>query len=299
LHRNLPIGAAAFLLVFFSLNLKKIPTTPERQLPLQAKLKTVDLIGVTLLFGFVSCLCITLQYGGNIDPWNSARVIGLLVGFGLLKVLFWLSQWKLGEGALIPVRFLMQRTVTFGSLFLFLDNMANYIASAMGHSEGQLRLTFILQKLYFLPFYFQAVLNTSAIRSGVNYTALAAPQFFGLLLSGIIVTRYGYYVSWPVCWMSPSTTQLELKHHAQMPVILIGQIICVVGTGLLMRIDMTTATAEWAVFFALSGFGLGMGINAPHIAIQAVMETYVLYEACLTPHIADTHQRYGYISRQR
>lgn len=58
-----------------------------------------------------------------------------------------------------------------------------------------------------------------------------------------------------------------------MPVIMIGQIRCTVGTGLLTRISITTTTAEWATFFALTGFGLGMGINAPHIAIQAVMET--------------------------
>jgi hypothetical protein len=58
-----------------------------------------------------------------------------------------------------------------------------------------------------------------------------------------------------------------------MPVILVGQVICAIGTGLMTRISTTTSTAEWAVFLALTGIGLGMGINAPHIAIQAVMET--------------------------
>ncbi|KAF2800649.1 MFS general substrate transporter [Melanomma pulvis-pyrius CBS 109.77] len=230
---NLPIGLVAFLLVVFSLQLKYVANIAERQLPLKTKLKRVDPIGIVLLFGFVSCLCIALQDGGNNIPWSSSRVIGLLVGFGALKILFWITQWRLGEHALIPVRFLRQRTVAFGSLFLFCDNMSNYI------------------KLYYLPFYFQAVLGTSAIRSGVNYIALAVPQFFGLLLSGGLVTGYGYF----------------------MPVILVGQVICVVGTGLLTRISTTTSTAEWATFLALTGIVLGMGINAPHIAIQAVMET--------------------------
>jgi hypothetical protein len=36
---------------------------------------------------------------------------------------------------------------------------------------------------------------------------------------------------------------------------------------------MSTSTIEWAVAMVLTGIGLGMGINAPHIAIQAVMET--------------------------
>ncbi|KAF2688517.1 hypothetical protein K458DRAFT_465018 [Lentithecium fluviatile CBS 122367] len=58
-----------------------------------------------------------------------------------------------------------------------------------------------------------------------------------------------------------------------MPVILVGQLICVVGTGLLTRLDMTTSTVEWTAFLVLTGTGLGMGINTPHTAIQAVMET--------------------------
>ncbi|KAF1992817.1 MFS general substrate transporter [Amniculicola lignicola CBS 123094] len=230
---NLPLGALAFVLVLLSMDLKHLSDRPERRLPIKTKLKRVDPIGIILLLGFVSCLCIALQYGGNTDPWSSSRVIGLLVGFGVLKILFWISQWRLGEHALIPIRFLRQRTVAFGSLFLFCDNMSNYI------------------KLYYLPFYFQAVLGTSAIRSGVNYIALAIPQFFGLLLSGGLVTKFGHY----------------------MPVIMTGQIICAVGTGLLTRVSITTSTTEWAAFMALTGLGLGMGINAPHIAIQAVMET--------------------------
>jgi MFS family permease len=95
------------------------------------------------------------------------------------------------------------------------------------------------------------VVGTTAIRSGVNYIALAVPQFFALLISGGLVTKYGHY----------------------MPVIMFGQVLCAVGTGFLTGLDMTTPTVEWAAFLALTGFGLGMGINAPHIAIQAVMET--------------------------
>jgi hypothetical protein len=48
----------------------------------------------------------------------------------VIKALFWFSQWKLAERALIPVRFLTNRTVAFGSIFLFLDNMSNYLVSS-------------------------------------------------------------------------------------------------------------------------------------------------------------------------
>ena len=61
---------------------------------------------------------------------------------------------------------------------------------------------------------------------------------------------------------------MEIK----MPVILVGQVICSIGVGLLTMIRHRISTALWGTSMALTGLGLGMGINAPHIAIQAVME---------------------------
>ncbi|OCL09619.1 permease of the major facilitator superfamily [Glonium stellatum] len=230
---NLPFGGLTLILVLLFLDVKTLGSSSARQHPIHVKLKRLDPVGFVLLISSVCCLFIALQEGGTSVPWKSARIIGLLIGFGLLGVLFWVSQWMMRDDALVPVRFFRQRTIVFGSLFLFCDNMSNYL------------------KLYYLPFYFQAVLDTSAIRSGVNYMALAVPQFFALLLSGGLVSRFGYY----------------------MPAILFGQALCVVGTGFLTQINTTTSTAEWAGYMILVGFGLGMGINIPHIAIQAVMET--------------------------
>jgi hypothetical protein len=58
-----------------------------------------------------------------------------------------------------------------------------------------------------------------------------------------------------------------------MPVILVAQIFCAIGAGFLTTISITTLTALWATFMVLCGLGLGLGVNVPHIAIQAVMET--------------------------
>lgn len=104
--------------------------------------------------------------------------------------------------------------------------------------------------MYYLPFYFQSVLGYSAINSGVNFIALAFPELVGLMVSGGLTTKFGHYI----------------------PMILTGQIICAVGTGLLTTLQINTSTVAWAAYLVLVGFGLGMGINAPHIAIQAVFE---------------------------
>ena len=60
-----------------------------------------------------------------------------------------------------------------------------------------------------------------------------------------------------------------------MPVILFAQVVCGVGSGLLTTLRTDTSTALWATYMALTGLGLGLGVNVPHIAIQAVMKTLV------------------------
>ena len=46
-----------------------------------------------------------------------------------------------------------------------------------------------------MPFYFQAALNESPLRSGIQYMSLAVPQMIGLFAGGGITTVTGHYVS--------------------------------------------------------------------------------------------------------
>lgn len=102
-----------------------------------------------------------------------------------------------------------------------------------------------------MPFFFQAGQGSDPIRSGVQYISLAAPLMVGLLAGGGITTVTGQY----------------------MPVILFAQVLAAVGSGLLTTIRTNTTTAEWATYMALTGAGLGLGVNVPHIAVQAVFES--------------------------
>ena len=98
-----------------------------RQIPLTTKLRRLDLPGVVLLIASVSCLFLALQDGGTGVPWASPKPIGLLIGFGLLFITFGVWQWKAGEYATVPLHYLKDRTVIWGSLYLFWDNMSSYI----------------------------------------------------------------------------------------------------------------------------------------------------------------------------
>ncbi|PCH00736.1 Major facilitator superfamily domain, general substrate transporter [Penicillium occitanis (nom. inval.)] len=228
---NLPIGGFVFILVALFMRLAYVDSTP-RKLPLIEKLSNFDAIGIVLLISSISCLFLALQMGGTSVAWNSSKPIGLFIGFVLLAIAFGIRQWQAGEDATIPLRFVKDRTVIFGSLYLFWDNMANYIA------------------IYYMPYYFQAGQGASPIRSAVEYISLAAPLMVGLLVGGGITTATGHY----------------------MPVILVAQLLCAIGAGLLTTIRTYTSIAEWATYMALTGAGLGLGVNVPHIAVQAVFE---------------------------
>lgn len=56
------------------------------------------------------------------------------------------------------------------------------------------------------------------------------------------------------------------------PIMLAGQIICSIGTGLLIMIGTTTPIVAWAAFMVVGGFGDGMCTNMPYTAIQSILE---------------------------
>ena len=128
LFRNLPIGGVVFVLITLFLTIVGMDQS-TRRLPLTTKLRGLDLPGVVLLLASVSCLFLALQEGSENESWKSSRPIGLFIGFGLIFVTFGLWQWKAGEDATVPLRYLKDRTVIWGSLYLFWDNMASYIVS--------------------------------------------------------------------------------------------------------------------------------------------------------------------------
>ena len=52
---------------------------------------------------------------------------------------------------------------------------------------------------------------------------------------------------------------------------IIGEIVEIVGTYLLSRLNIDTPTAEWATYLVLAGLGLGIGQQIPYTAIQVVL----------------------------
>ena len=115
---NLPCGAIAAAAVFLFLRFPK--TVKNEHATLKEKVLQMDLTGVVLITAAVVCYLLALQWGGISKSWSSSDVVGLLVGFGVLFVTFFVNEWWQGERALLLPSIMRNPTNTSGCIFSFL-----------------------------------------------------------------------------------------------------------------------------------------------------------------------------------
>ncbi|KAI4178451.1 MAG: hypothetical protein L6R41_008383 [Letrouitia leprolyta] len=249
---NLPIGGLVLIILLVALKINTA-NTESRSLPFKTKMMNMDFIGAALLVGAVCCLLLALQWGGNTMPWNSATVIGLFVGFGIISVIFAVLQWFLGDKGTISPRILRKRSVLMGCLFEFFLSMTLYIFS------------------YYIPFYFQAVQSVSATTSGVRYIAFAIPEVVAVITSGAIVSRIGHYVRLDSDVVSRGRPGPRLM-ILQVPFMILCTIVTSVGSGCSTLLSVDTSTVQWAAYLVITGFGIGLGVQLPYTALQVILE---------------------------
>ncbi|XRM38534.1 hypothetical protein ABZX51_001939 [Aspergillus tubingensis] len=196
-----------------------------------ARLRSFDYIGIALTIAWVSCLILAMQFGSSSSKWRSSKVIGLFVGAGLLLIAFFLSQWYQGERSTVPLRVARQRSVLMGALYSFFLEISIYVT------------------LYYIPFYFQSAQLVSPTVSGVRGIPLGVSQIAGVVLTGAIVSITGHYV----------------------PFMVLGQVISIIGTACLTKLEVGTSTALWATFLVIAGVGHGLGLQMPFTAVQVVL----------------------------
>lgn len=227
---SLPIGAIAAGVVLLVLNPPPRPKS-ELEKPVLVRIRELDLAGALLLTAAVTCLLLVLQWGGKEYPWDDGRIIGLLVGFGLLTIVFVGTQIWLGEKATLPPRIISQRTVAAACAFVILFGGSAYIL------------------MYYMPIFFQSIRGSSAILSGIQLL----PMLMGLVVSsfavGALVTMLGYYT----------------------PFLIGSTAIFAVGAGLITTYSADISDARWIGYQILAGAGLGAGFQVPQAAVQTVL----------------------------
>ncbi|KAK2738275.1 MFS sugar transporter [Myotisia sp. PD_48] len=227
---NLPIGAVtiAAIVFFFKHPKQKFPGDSSWK----GRIAQLDLHGAAVFMPGIVCLLLALQWGGTKYPWNSGRIIALMVLFGVLMIAFVAIQiWK-GDAATVPPRIIKKRSIASGAFFAF----------ALGSSF------FIF--VFYIPIWFQAIKGASATKSGImNLPLLLSMVIFSVLVGGTI-TAIGYLT----------------------PFLYISAVLSAIGAGLLTTFTTTTSHEKWIGYQVIYGAGVGIGFQLSLIAAQAVLE---------------------------
>ncbi|TGO33704.1 hypothetical protein BHYA_0231g00160 [Botrytis hyacinthi] len=225
---NLPVGGVTILAMILFFNPKNATDTKRS---FGSRVLDLDILGNILLLGACVMLFIAFQHTEEGGSWSSAMVIGLLAGFGVTMIVLGLWFWYRGDKALVPLEILQQRTVLASCLFSF------FLYSAL------------IIHGYYLPQWFQAIKNTSAIASGVDMIPYVLCNAIFSLVAGVIVSKSGYFT----------------------PPAIIGTAIATIGCGFISTFGTDTTSAEWIGYEILSATGFGIAIQQGFTAVQTVL----------------------------
>jgi hypothetical protein len=105
-----------------------------------------------------------------------------------------------------------------------------------------------VRHIFYLPLYFQAEKNTSAVSSGIRLIPYLVCNTAVAIIMGLYVNRTGwyYYLLW------------------------IGATVYTIGSGLLSTLNVDSSTAKWLCYQIIAGIGRGSG-QIPFIAVQVVL----------------------------
>jgi len=217
---NVPLGILALLVVARVLH---VPHT-RREV-------RIDWAGaVALGMGLVPLLIIAEQ--GRAWGWDSPWAL-LCYGVGAVGVVaFVLVEHRMGEHALLPLRFFRNNVFGWGTVAAFVVGMGMFGAIAM------------------LPLFLQIVRGASPTLAGLQTLPLMAGIMTMSVMSGQTISRTGRHKVWPV----------------------LGTILMITGMlllGLAMRVD--TPYWQVALTMALVGLGLGGLLQPLTLAVQNAM----------------------------
>lgn len=199
--------------------------------PWREQLKKLDLEGTACFLPAIICILLALQWGGSTYKWGNWRIILLFVMFAVLMSAFIYIQHRKQEAATVPPRVLKQRTVASSAWFSACVGAAFFVM------------------VYYLPLWFQAIKHVSATKSGIMNLPLVLGVVVLSIVAGGAVTSLGYYT--PFC--------------------LASSVLMSIGAGLMTTFTVNTGHPMWIGYQFLFGAGVGLGMQQPLIAVQAVL----------------------------
>lgn len=231
------IGAALVPVIHFTLQYpqKQAQDSKDQNFQqrsgLKGKILELDLPGNLTFAPAVACLLLALSWGGFVYPWNSGRIIVLLIFSAVLGLAFVATQICSPKTAMVPGYILKNRNIASGVLY------SACIAGAMTAAA------------FYIPLWFQVVRGFSAEKSGVHTLPMVLATTISAGLTGACVEKMGYYT----------------------PFMFGGALIEAAGAGLLGTISTDLSFRTFAGFQILFGVGAGMSLQQPLVAVQTVL----------------------------
>jgi hypothetical protein len=199
---------------------------PRPGVRILSRVLELDLLGAVLNAGAFVSLVMAIAFGGGVFDWNSGQIIGLFTCSGVLLIMFVCQQtfaiFTTKAHRIFPVELLKNWELDI----LFIQTVAANV------------LIFI--PIYFIPLYFQFVVNETALKAGIRLLPFIFFEIFGVVFSGSLMGKIGYY----------------------MPFYLIGGILSLVGSVLLSTTSLHTSTAQIYGYSILLGIGTGLFVQA-------------------------------------
>jgi EmrB/QacA subfamily drug resistance transporter len=216
---NVPIGIVALVVVARVLHL------PHRR-----REHRIDYAGAAaLIVGVVPLLLIAEQ--GRDWGWGSGRALACYLVGAVGLVLFVLAERRIGDDALLPMRFFRIRTFSIGAVIGVVIGMAMFGGIVV------------------LPLYLQIVKGASPVRAGLLLLPATLGIMVGSLISGQIISRTGRYKIFPI----------------------VGSVLMVVGLILLHSVKFDTPLWLSSFYMAIFGLGLGGNLQPLILAVQNAM----------------------------
>lgn len=183
---NLPLGMVALSTVASRLHL-----------PVYRHEHRIDYLGAGLLAAASVCALLATVWGGNVYPWGSGRIIGLLVGAVVLAIGFMLQERR-AEEPVIPLGLFKSDIFSVSIILSLLAGLMMFAA------------------ILYIPEYQQIVRGYSPTKSGL----LMLPLIIGLLLasivSGRLITKWGRYRIFPIVGPLVAALGLWLFSHVSL-----------------------------------------------------------------------------------
>lgn len=196
------------------------------------KIRQLDPIGLLLIAPALLCILFALTFGGVKFAWNSGPSIALFVLFAVFLVGFIIWQIVQGEDATVPPRIILQRSVLAGSIATI----------AIGAC--------LICYAFYLPIWFQVIQDKTPQSSGLSLLPLLLGNVLFVILSGIAVSQLGYYTPFQIA----------------------GSALLIVGGALISTWSVDVSTGKWIGYQIVAGVGLGLCLQMPNVAVQAVLK---------------------------